>query len=91
MIPRPFRDWCRDVEARLDCPLEYVAAPLINMLSGLIGRRIALRPKRHDDWKVVPNLWGAIVGPPGSLKTPAIDEVCRPLKKMAAEAIERHE
>jgi hypothetical protein len=90
MIPGPFRDWCRDVESRLWCAPEYIVAPLIVVLSGLIGRRIAMRPKRHDDWKVIPNLWGAIVGPPGSLKTPAIEEVCRPLKRLAAEATERH-
>jgi putative DNA primase/helicase len=90
MLPEPFRDWCQDVEVRLWCSLEYLAAPLIVVLSGLIGRRIAIRPKRHDDWMVIPNLWGAIVGPPGSLKTPAIEEVCRPLKKLVAEASERH-
>jgi Protein of unknown function (DUF3987) len=91
MIPEPFRPWCLDISDRVWCPLEYVAAPLIVVLSGLIGRRIAIRPKRLDHaWKVVPNLWGAIVGPPGSLKTPAIEEVCRPLKKLAEEAMERH-
>jgi putative DNA primase/helicase len=90
MIPEPFRAWCLDISDRIWCPLEYVAAPLMVVLSGLIGRRIAIRPKREDDWKVVPNLWGAIVGPPGSLKTPAIEEVCRPLKKLAEEALSRH-
>jgi putative DNA primase/helicase len=90
MIPEPFREWCLDISDRVWCPLEYVAGPLIVVLSGLIGRRIAIRPKRHDDWKAIPNLWGAIVGPPGSLKTPAIEEVCRPLKKLADEAMERH-
>jgi putative DNA primase/helicase len=90
MIPEPFRAWCLDISDRVWCPLEYLAAALIVILSGLIGRRIAIRPKRHDDWTVIPNLWGAIVGPPGSLKTPAVEEVCRPLKKLAEGAIERH-
>ena len=90
MIPQPFRKWCIDIADRLWCPLEYVATPMVVVLSGVIGRRIAIRPKRKDDWKVIPNLWGAIVGPPGSLKTPAIEEVCRPLKVLDAEEMERH-
>ncbi len=55
-------------------------------LSGLIGRRIVLRPKRADDWLVVPNLWGAVVGPPGVQKTPAVEEPLRPLRQLAAGA-----
>jgi putative DNA primase/helicase len=90
MIPGPFRAWCVDIAERVGCPLEYVAAPLIVVLSGVVGRRIAIRPQRHDDWKVIPNLWGAVVGPPGSLKTPAIEEICRPLKKLAGDAMGRH-
>jgi putative DNA primase/helicase len=90
MIPAPLRDWCLDVANRVWCPMEYVAAPLIVALSGVIGRRVAIRPKRHDDWQVIPNLWGAIVGPPGSLKTPAIEEVLRPLKQLEVELMEKH-
>ena len=68
-------------------PLEYVAAALVVVLSGLMGRRLSIRPKRYDDWSVVPNLWGAIVGPPGFLKTPAVEAVLRPLKRLVADAL----
>src|SRR5262249_28468312 len=57
MLPEPFRIWCMDIAHRLWCPLEYVATPMVVILSGVIGRRIAIRPKRRDDWKVIPNLW----------------------------------
>src|SRR5262249_27994043 len=43
-------------------------------------------PKRHDDWLVIPNLWGGIVGRPGMLKSPAIAEALRPLELLEAEA-----
>ena len=71
-------------------PCRYTAATLVVVLSGLIGRKVAIRPKRYDDWNVVPNLWGAIVGPPGFLKTPALEAVLRPLKRLVAEAMESH-
>jgi putative DNA primase/helicase len=91
MIPESFRPWCVDIAERVWCPLEYVAASLIVVLSGLIGRRITIRPKRRDDWTVVPNLWGAVIGAPGWLKTPAVEEVCRPLKRLVADALKAHE
>lgn len=91
MIPHVFRAWLQDIADRACLPLAYAAAALIVALSGLIGRRLGIRPKRYDDWLVVCNLWGAIVGPPGFLKTPAVEAVMRPLKRLVAEAMKAHE
>ncbi len=57
LIPAPLRRWIVDIASRGGFPLEYPAAAAIVGLSGLIGRRIAMRPKRADDWLVVANLW----------------------------------
>jgi putative DNA primase/helicase len=89
-IPVPLRAWLRDIADRGWYPIEYGAAAAIVGLSGLIGRRLAIRPKRYDDWLVVPNLWGAVIGPPGIQKSPAVEESLRPLRRLAAAAIERH-
>ncbi|MEZ4484353.1 MAG: YfjI family protein [Syntrophotaleaceae bacterium] len=46
-------------------------------------------PKAKDSWVVIPNLWGALVGPPGQLKTPALEQAIKPLKfqeRLAREA-----
>jgi hypothetical protein len=51
-------------------------------LAGVVGRQIGIRPKRCDDWLVVPNLWGAPVGRPGLLKTPALAEAMKPLYRL---------
>jgi len=48
-------------------------------------------PPGCDDWTVTPNLWGGIVGPPGALKTPAVDQAAKPLRRLQAAAIARHE
>jgi Protein of unknown function (DUF3987) len=89
-IPGPLREWLADIANRGSFPLEYGAAAAIVAIAGLIGRRLAIKPKRHDDWLVVPNLWGAVVGPPGIQKTPSVDEALRPLKRLAADAMEEH-
>ena len=41
-----------------------------------------VKPKARDDWAVTPNLWGAIVGRPGVMKSPALSEVLKPLQRL---------
>jgi putative DNA primase/helicase len=50
-----------------------------------------IRPKKLDDWTVVPNLWATIVGPPGYLKTPMMAESLRPLSELEKQAREQYE
>ncbi len=57
-------------------------------LAAVVGRKVGIRPKRHDDWLEVPNLWGAIVGRPGVMKSPALREAMRPLRMLEAKAAE---
>jgi putative DNA primase/helicase len=90
MIPAPFRAWVADIASRGCFPLEYPAAAAIVALSSLVGRKVGICPKRHDDWLVVPNLWGAIVGPPGVQKSPPVAEAMLPLNRLVADAIEEH-
>jgi putative DNA primase/helicase len=90
MIPAPFRGWLADIAERGCFPIEYATAAAIVGVSGLIGRRLAIRPKRQDHWLVPPNLWGAIVGPPGIQKSPPVEEALRPLRRLVADARDRH-
>jgi putative DNA primase/helicase len=55
------------------------------------GINCGIRPKCHDDWTVVPNLWGMAIGRPGIMKTPALQEPLRPLKRLEVEAQKEHE
>ncbi len=58
--------------------------------ASLVGRKIGIHPKKFDDWLVVPNLWGAVVGPPATLKSPALAEVMKPLRRLEVEASQHH-
>lgn len=91
MLPVPLRSWLADISERQNVPLEYPAVAAIVALSSIIGRSIAIRPKRYDEWDVICNLWGAIVGPPGVQKTPATSEAHKPLNRLVAEALEAHD
>jgi hypothetical protein len=86
LLPEGLRAWLVDAAERMQVPLELVATPALVFLGGLIGRRLVIRPKRHDDWQLVPNLWGATIARPGFLKTPAQQEAQRFLSDLAADA-----
>jgi len=88
LLPATLRPWVSDVSERMQCPPDFVAAPALVALGALVGRRVGIRPKQHDDWIEIPNLWGAVIGRPGMLKSPAISEALRPLRRLEAEAAE---
>jgi len=86
IIPAPFRRWIKDVSDRMQCPPDFVAAAMLVMTSSIIGAGCGIRPKKEDDWLVIPNLWGGVVGRPSMMKTPAIGEAMKPMDTLSAAA-----
>jgi putative DNA primase/helicase len=72
MLPAAFIPYVTDVAERMQCPPDFPAVAIMVVLAGVVGKKIGIRPKRQDDWLVVPNLWGAVIGRPRIMKTPAI-------------------
>lgn len=91
MIPAPLRAWVEDAAERASLHREYLAVPALSAAGALVGRTVGLYPKRFDDWLEVPLLWGAVVGPPSSLKTTGLMEGTAPLRAVAAGARETYE
>jgi len=75
----------------MQCPIDFVAAAAIVMTSSIIGAGCGIKPKKRDDWLVVPNLWGGAIGRPSMLKTPALAEAFRPLARLEAIAKEEYD
>jgi hypothetical protein len=87
LIPGPLSKWVFDVAKRMDnAAPDFVAAAAVVQAGALLGRKVGIRPKRHDDWVVIPNLWGGLVGMPASMKTPALEAALKPIKRLAAKA-----
>ncbi len=82
MLPDSIRPWIEDIAKRMQCPTDFPAAASMVSLSAVIGRKAGINPKRHDDWLVVPNLWGLLVGRPSVMKTPTLEAVLKPLKRL---------
>ncbi len=91
LLPECFRAWAVDIAERTQCPIDFVAIALMVALSSVVGRTIGIRPKRFDDWTVVPNLWGGVVGRPGVMKSPALQEALKPLRRLDLEAKHEHD
>ncbi len=91
LLPASLRPWVSDVTERMGCPPEFIAVGVLVALGVVLGRRCAIRPRAHDDFTVIAHPWGAIVGPPSELKTPALHEAMKPLRHLEALAREVHE
>lgn len=85
LLPEALRAWVADIAHRMQCPPDFTAVGAVTALSSLIGARAVVKPKARDDWAVVPNLWGLIVGRPGVMKSPALGEAVKPLHRMEAD------
>lgn len=82
LMPVALRGCVMDIAERMQCPPDFTAVGTLVALSSLIGARAVVKPKANDDWLVVPNLWGAIVGRPGVMKSPALSEALKPLHRL---------
>src|SRR5208282_1846400 len=90
LLPEALRPWIADIAERSQCPPDFLAVGAIVVCASQIARHIAIRPKRHDDWTIVPNLWGGVIAPPGFLKSPALAETLKPLHRLALDAALRY-
>ncbi len=91
LLPSALRPWIEDIAERMQCPPDYPAVAAMVALAAVVGRQVAIRPKARDDWSVVPNLWGAVIGRPALLKTPALQEPLRMIGALEAQARDEFE
>ena len=80
LLPTNLRPMVEDISERMQTPPDFAASAAVTALAGCVNRRALIRPKAVDDsWEVIPNLWGAIVAPPGFMKSPVLHYVTRSL------------
>jgi len=91
LLPSQLRGWVMDITERMNCPADLVAIPAMVSAGALIGRKVGIRPQRRTDWLEVANLWGCVVAPPGSLKSPAAAEALGPIRRLEAKAAQAND
>jgi hypothetical protein len=91
LLPEPLEGWVLNVAEMMDnAPPDYVAISAAVEGGAILGRRMGIRPKEKADWTVYPNLWGALVGPPTSLKSPAMLSTLKPINMLGSRADEKY-
>ncbi|MCZ2159191.1 YfjI family protein [Bartonella sp. 220] len=79
-VPTALGNYIYDIADRQQSPVDFVAVSALCGLAALIGNGVRIAPKQHsNDWKIVPNLWGMIIGQPSARKTPAMQAALAPL------------
>src|ERR1051326_4866668 len=68
-------EWITAAAEAAACPADYVAAPLLAAASALIGH--ARWAQATPGWMEPPHLWLAVVGEPGTGKSPGSDCLMR--------------
>ena len=87
-LPAVLRSYVKDISERMQCPPDFAAVGVLVMIGAIIGRKVSIRPKQKDDWTVIPNLWGAVVGNSGVMKSPTLAAALSPIKRLQAAAYE---
>ncbi|MGH6847621.1 MAG: bifunctional DNA primase/polymerase [Methylocella sp.] len=85
LLPEVPRAWIMDEAERMPCPPDFIAAAAVVALGSIIGARCAIKPKTRDNWLIVPNLSGGIVGDPSAKKSPAWGVALKPLDRFDCE------
>ncbi|MDP1667089.1 MAG: DUF3987 domain-containing protein [Methylobacter sp.] len=92
LIPEPFRHWLADVSHRMQTPPDFAAISSIVIVGSIIGAGCSIKPKKLDDWEIIPNVWGAAIGRPSVvLKSPSMKEPMSLLERLQAEYGEQYE
>ena len=87
-LPGGLRGYVKDISERMQCPPDFAAVAVFVMMATIIGRKVGIRPMRHNDWTVICNLWAAVVGNSGVMKSPTLSAGLSPIKQLQAWAYE---
>ncbi|MES2200011.1 MAG: DUF3987 domain-containing protein [Chlamydiota bacterium] len=90
-LPEPIVDWMQGLADQMQIPVDFFAVPFLVTIGSIIGRKRALSLRPNTGWFEFPNLWGMLIGRPSVMKSPAMEAVNNPLKKLADQAREKHE
>lgn len=91
LLPSVLSVSAQNISKAKQAPIDFVAVTFMVALSSLLARHVAIRPMAADDWTIVPNLWGLVVGRPSAKKSPAMSAALRPLDKLENRAAEQYE
>jgi hypothetical protein len=92
LLPDVFKPFVADASELMQAPPDFIAVPLMVAAAATLGNGWAIVPKARDlSWKVPPVLWGAIIGRPGTKKSPCFEKALLPLLDIEMKLAKDHD
>lgn len=91
LLPSVLSVRAQEIAKTTQAPIDFIATGFLVAASSLVARHIGIRPKAADNWTVIPNLWGLIVGRPSAKKSPALAAALAPLDRLEDQAADNYE
>lgn len=83
MLPDVFVPFVKDSSERMGQPPDFFAVPMMITAAAALGSNWGVCPKAQDkEWKESAVVWGGVVAPPGSKKSPCIDASTSPINEI---------
>lgn len=80
IYPKEVQHYIIESSKKLNLSVDYMGSAFLWVLSLCTGNSMVMEVK--PGWVEVPNLWLAVVGKPGIGKTPSLNHIINPLKKL---------
>lgn len=90
LVPKSLRVAVKDVSDRMQVNLESVTIFFFGAIATIVGRKVAVFPKRFDTWAEVIVLWTLLIARPGKMKTPTMNEALKYLHALERAAFEKY-
>jgi hypothetical protein len=88
VLPGPLRQFVEEAATSLNCPPDYVAVPVLAVLGTAIGNQRRLSVK--EGWTESACLYTAVVGDPGTAKSPALQIAADPVRALQEQFLEEY-
>ncbi len=89
VLPRALRELVSESSASIVCPPDFIAVPLLVAAGAALGNGLEIEIK--PGWREGPNLYAAIIGKPGSKKSPALGQALKPLLAVQRDLKQEHD
>ncbi len=84
-IPNTFlRELVKNIQANINCPIEYVVISAITILGAALGINYYL--SLSETWHIYSSILSVLIGEPSSKKSPAMKAILEPLQKAEEQA-----
>jgi len=91
LLPSVLAPVVAHISESTQAPPDYAAVTYMAVACNLLSRHRAIRPKARDDWTVISNLWGMIIGRPSAMKTPSTKPALQIMDRLEEEAFKDSE